>query len=301
MIQAFAKINQSQVHHGTWTLSTMTAIPAALALFAVGLNLSTSWSNWQGHISGWIASNKVEDLYVLIGARAARHSKDHVEPCHSWSSKQIEGWTSDNPPHKCMPDFCLKSPIVRTPFLRKYSILFHISLYLCYSFSKAFSFSLLLHFQSTFVWTTINMSLTNFANGTETVDLLLFNTEPYPLGPALGASVLYANPTATAYVLNCMNGTNPDACGTYNQSVTIGPWAQTSAGAATGVYDAYINLSTQSATVSVHCDMSSTVPATCTMTQNLGGSDMPGATATAAVWTTPASNYSAFSWGYMPV
>ena len=145
------------------------------------------------------------------------------------------------------------------------------------------------------------MSLTNFANGTETVDLLLFNTEPYPLGPALGASVLYANPTATAYVLNCMNGTNPAACGTYNQSVTIGPWAQTSAGAATGVYDAYINLSTQSATVSVHCDMSSTVPATCTMTQNLGGSDMPGATATAAVWTTPASNYSAFSWGYMPV
>lgn len=146
------------------------------------------------------------------------------------------------------------------------------------------------------------MSSPNITLGSETMEILLFNTNPTP---TLGASVLYANPTATAYVLNCLNLSDTAECGTYNYSVTVGNWAPKTSGStasrmATGIYDAYNEIPSQSARVSIHCGMSGTVPGVCTSTQNIGYAGR-GATATAAVVTAPASTYSPLSWSYQTV
>jgi len=119
------------------------------------------------------------------------------------------------------------------------------------------------------------------SNSTTVVNLLLFDTDPQ----ALVASVISANPTATAYLLNCREGTDSDDCGTYNESITVGPWAAASATATTGVYD--LNLIEQGEfTFSIHCAMSQTVPATCT-TINIGGNNDGTPTAT---YTSPATD-----------
>ncbi|GAB7339741.1 hypothetical protein MBLNU457_6305t1 [Dothideomycetes sp. NU457] len=152
------------------------------------------------------------------------------------------------------------------------------------------------------------MASPNITLGSETMTLLLFNTNP---SPAIGASVLYANPTATAYVLNCLNQSDTAECGTYNYSVTVGNWApktsssgssssSTTSGMATGIYDAYNEIPSQSARVSIHCGMNGTVPGICTSTQNIGYAGR-GATATATVVTQPASTFSPLSWSYQTV
>lgn len=150
------------------------------------------------------------------------------------------------------------------------------------------------------------MASPNITLGSETMTILLMNTNP---SPAIGASVLYANPTATAYVLNCLNQSDTAECGTYNYSVTVGNWApktssgsssSSTSGMATGIYDAYNEIPSQSARVSIHCSMNGTMPGVCTSTQNIGY-DGRGATATATVITAPASTYSPLSWSYQTV
>ncbi|GAB7339736.1 hypothetical protein MBLNU457_6301t1 [Dothideomycetes sp. NU457] len=128
-------------------------------------------------------------------------------------------------------------------------------------------------------------------NATQTIDLLLFDTDPQ----SIGATVLYANPTATAYRLNCVPG--EDECGTFNETVTVGPWAPPAATASTGVYDLSVEVPDEDFSFSIHCVMSGTVPATCTTT-NIGGNSDDGAT---AVYTSPASDDSVLAWQYMPV
>jgi len=146
------------------------------------------------------------------------------------------------------------------------------------------------------------MSSPNITLGNQTMEILLFNTGPTP---AIGASVLYANPTATAYVLTCLNASDTAECGTYNLSVTVGNWAPKTSGSsttgmATGIYDAYNEIPSQSAKMSIHCAMDGTVPGVCTSTENIGY-DGRGATATATVITSPASTYSPISWSYQTV
>jgi len=131
-------------------------------------------------------------------------------------------------------------------------------------------------------------------NATQTIDLLLFDTDPQ----AIDATVLYANPTATAYRLNCVpNEDDKDDCGTFNETVTVGPWAKPAATATTGVYDLSVEVPDEDFSLSIHCVMSGTVPATCTTT-NIGGNNDDGPT---AVYTSPATDDSMLAWQYMPV
>ncbi|KAK4550728.1 hypothetical protein LTR36_000307 [Oleoguttula mirabilis] len=127
-----------------------------------------------------------------------------------------------------------------------------------------------------------------------TTSLLLFDTDPQPLV----ASVISADATATAFLLNCREGTDSDDCGIYDASVTVGAWARTSPSAAsTGasqVYDYFVSEDTW--TFSIHCGMSATVPATCTQI-NIGGNDgTPTIT-----FTSPATDDGDEGWGYLPV
>ncbi|KAK5122834.1 hypothetical protein LTR85_003749 [Meristemomyces frigidus] len=127
-----------------------------------------------------------------------------------------------------------------------------------------------------------------------TTSLLLFNTDPQPLV----ASVISADATATAFLLNCRQGTDSNDCGTYDESVTIGAWAQTSpapASTASGVYDVLVSMDTF--TLSIHCAMSATVPATCTEV-NIGGNNDGTPTVT---FTSPATDDEDNGWGYLPV
>ncbi|KAK7403998.1 hypothetical protein QQX98_010225 [Neonectria punicea] len=98
---------------------------------------------------------------------------------------------------------------------------------------------------------------------------------------SLKAAVLDADATATTYLLNCPwddpDYEYSDSCGTYNNTVTVGPWASKtlSLGAAkTGVWDLYINMPSISPpwTFSVHCEMSRTVAQECTKI-NIGGNN----------------------------
>ena len=108
--------------------------------------------------------------------------------------------------------------------------------------------------------------------------LLIPLTDPQPLV----AEVIGADVSATTYVLNCPSGTDSNDCGTYNETITLGPWASKtlSPGAAeTGVFDLFITDSVQPWKFSFHCEMSRTVAQECT-TINLGGNDDGAPTAT---------------------
>lgn len=91
----------------------------------------------------------------------------------------------------------------------------------------------------------------------------------------LVVQVLHAQPTATTYLLNCPDGTDSNDCGTYNVSVTLGPWASKthSPGAdITGAFDLFITDSWDPWKFSVHCEVSGTRGQECT-TVNIGGND----------------------------
>jgi hypothetical protein len=129
---------------------------------------------------------------------------------------------------------------------------------------------------------------------TSVTTLLLFNTDPQ----SLVADILGANPTATTILLNCPPGTDSDDCGTYNETITIGPWAMATPppDATSGVYDLLVTEDTEFY-YSQHCDMSKAVPVDCTTT-NLGGNDDGSPTAT---FTNVQSTDSLFAWTYLPV
>ncbi|KAH6892382.1 hypothetical protein B0T10DRAFT_483702 [Thelonectria olida] len=100
----------------------------------------------------------------------------------------------------------------------------------------------------------------------------------------LVAQVLKAEPTATAYLLNCPDGTDSNDCGTYNMSITLGPWASKTppAGAPkTGAFDLFVGYDDPADpwTFSLHCDVSKTVGEECT-TINVGGNNDGHPTAT---------------------
>ncbi|KAH6656996.1 hypothetical protein BKA67DRAFT_553928 [Truncatella angustata] len=127
------------------------------------------------------------------------------------------------------------------------------------------------------------------ATTTSVTKVFLFNTDPQ----TLVADVLAADATATTFLLNCPSGTDSNDCGTYNETVVVGPWAKPTPPpeASTGVYDLEIKLDTEWY-FHIHCDMTGTAPGVCTTT-NIGGNDDGSPTAT----YTPEST----DWNYMPV
>jgi len=95
------------------------------------------------------------------------------------------------------------------------------------------------------------------------------------------ASIIAANTAATTMVIDCPKGTDPNDCGLYGLSVTVGPWAMATPppGASTGAFDVYgtfpldtTGTNTGVGTASVHCDIvSTTVVAACTSKGDGGG------------------------------
>ncbi|KAI1855613.1 hypothetical protein JX265_006016 [Neoarthrinium moseri] len=130
---------------------------------------------------------------------------------------------------------------------------------------------------------------------TSITKILLLDTDS---DQTLVADVLAADPTATTFLLNCPPGTDSNDCGTYNESVIVGPWAKPTPppDATTGIYDVDISMPDESWSFHIHCDMSLTVPVQCTTT-NLGGNDDGHPTATFTV----ASDDMSMGWGYIPV
>ncbi|KAF4966882.1 hypothetical protein FSARC_5495 [Fusarium sarcochroum] len=116
-----------------------------------------------------------------------------------------------------------------------------------------------------------------------TTSLPVFYYDAYPVW----AEVIGADATATTYVLNCPPGTDGNDCGTYNNTVTLGPWASKTlpAGAAsTGDFDLFVTMAYEDPwKFSLHCEMSRTIAKECT-TINIGGNDdgHPTATITAS-------------------
>ncbi|CAM1503624.1 Fc.00g012150.m01.CDS01 [Cosmosporella sp. VM-42] len=110
--------------------------------------------------------------------------------------------------------------------------------------------------------------------------LLIPLTDPQPLV----AEVLGADASATTYLLNCPSGTDSNDCGTYNESITLGPWASRTlppGAAGTGLFDLSIDMkdTEEEWKFSIHCEMSRTVAQECT-TINIGGNDDGSPTAT---------------------
>ncbi|KAG8624392.1 hypothetical protein KVT40_007459 [Elsinoe batatas] len=114
------------------------------------------------------------------------------------------------------------------------------------------------------------------------------------------ASVISANPTQTAMVVNCPAGTDGNDCGIYNLSITVGPWAAATPPPnlpATGRYEMYMAMDSGSEpdadgnegfTLSIGCDVTSvTVPSVCTSI-NIGGNNDGVETST---FTNPDSEY----------
>ncbi|KAF4976016.1 hypothetical protein FZEAL_7272 [Fusarium zealandicum] len=94
----------------------------------------------------------------------------------------------------------------------------------------------------------------------------------------LVAEVLGADATATTYLLNCPPGTDSNDCGTYNNSITLGPWASKTlppGAAKTGEFDVYITMPgyEEPWEFSMHCEMSRTIPEKCTSINNGGNND----------------------------
>ncbi|KAJ4251462.1 hypothetical protein NW762_011445 [Fusarium torreyae] len=130
-----------------------------------------------------------------------------------------------------------------------------------------------------------------------TTSLPFFQGDAYPVW----AEVIGAEATATTYVLNCPPGTDGNDCGTYNNTVTIGPWASKTlpAGAAsTGDFDLFITMADEYDPwrFSLHCEMSRTVAKDCT-TINIGGNDDGHPTAT----LTDSDELSYYNLAYGPV
>lgn len=130
---------------------------------------------------------------------------------------------------------------------------------------------------------------------TSVTKILLFDTES---DATLVADVLAADATATTFLLNCPSGTDSNDCGTYNESVVVGPWAKPTPppDASTGVYDMEVNMGTEWF-FHLHCNMNKTAPVDCTTT-NIGGNDDGTPTAT---FTSVASNDDYLAWAYVPV
>ncbi|KAF2154524.1 hypothetical protein K461DRAFT_303867 [Myriangium duriaei CBS 260.36] len=119
-------------------------------------------------------------------------------------------------------------------------------------------------------------------------------------GPALDASIIKADATATTLLANCEGSHNDYNC-VFNATYIVGPWAQATPppSASTGVFDLKIlnppftgsnepaSISTALGendkiwwTYSVHCDMTDyTVPSVCTTT-NVGGANRGSTIAT---------------------
>lgn len=132
-------------------------------------------------------------------------------------------------------------------------------------------------------------------NDSSIIELLTFNTDPQ----LIGVSVVYANPTATAFAFGCMPGQDDSDCGVSGEQVTVGPWAQATPppSASTGSYDVSIEDPDDTFKFSLHCDMTSKTPATCTVVASYASDSA----ATSLVITSPAADDAALAWTYMPV
>lgn len=130
---------------------------------------------------------------------------------------------------------------------------------------------------------------------TSVTKVLLFDTDT---DATLVAEVLAADATATTFLLNCPSGTDSNDCGTYDESLVVGPWAKPTPppDASTGVYDVEINMGTEWF-FHLHCDMSQTVPVDCTTT-NIGGNDDGAPTAT---FSSIATDDDYLAWTYLPI
>ncbi|KAF2150430.1 hypothetical protein K461DRAFT_295713 [Myriangium duriaei CBS 260.36] len=123
--------------------------------------------------------------------------------------------------------------------------------------------------------------------------VLTYNLVGIDPNQTLVGSVISADSTATALLLNCPSGTDSDDCGIYNASVTFGPWALATPppSASTGTYDMHITeagdpdatgTATADApwTFNVHCQVVSTTQINVCTTTNIGGNNDGTPTAT---------------------
>lgn len=98
------------------------------------------------------------------------------------------------------------------------------------------------------------------------------------------AEVIGAEATATTYVLNCSPDTEDGECGTFNNTVAVGPWGSKTlppGAASTGYLDYYMTMPDPEHPfeLSMHCKMSRTIAQECT-TINIGGNNDGTPTAT---------------------
>ncbi|KAJ4329310.1 hypothetical protein N0V84_000205 [Fusarium piperis] len=98
------------------------------------------------------------------------------------------------------------------------------------------------------------------------------------------AEVIGAEATATTYVLNCAPDTEDGECGTFNNTVAVGPWGSKTlppGAPSTGYLDYFITVPYEEEPwlFSIHCKMSRTVAQECTTT-NIGGNNDGNPTAT---------------------